>query len=221
MYAKILIKGKMKTKTGLHIGTGGEYSAIGAADSPVVRDAYENLPMVPASSLKGKMRTLLAKQYCPMSKNPSQDDDAIQSLFGSTSKPGKLIFNDLFLNKECMEDLRSMGIYNTTEVKFENTINRLSSVANPRQIERVIRGCDFDLDMIYNMEAESEAKVIPDFKLLADGFRLLQYDYLGGSGSRGYGKIAFSDLTAECVVGTVENSILEECCKILKGVESI
>ena len=63
MFAKILIKGELETVTGLHIGTGGAYSAIGAADSPVIRDVITGAPMIPGSSLKGKIRSLLARKY--------------------------------------------------------------------------------------------------------------------------------------------------------------
>lgn len=61
MYAKIKISGDIVVKTGMHIGGSSAFAAIGAVDSPVVRDVKSNLPMIPGSSLKGKMRSLLAK----------------------------------------------------------------------------------------------------------------------------------------------------------------
>ena len=61
MYAKIRITGTMEVKTGMHIGGSSAFAAIGAVDAPVVKDIRTNLPMVPGSSLKGKMRALLAK----------------------------------------------------------------------------------------------------------------------------------------------------------------
>ena len=67
-------------------------------------------------------------------------------------------------------------------MKFENVINRATSVANPRQIERVPRGMTFDFQLVYNIEDESE--LAEDMEILAEGFRLLQLDYLGGHGSR-------------------------------------
>ena len=53
MYAKIRISGDLIVKTGMHIGGSGAFAAIGAVDSPVVKDIRTNLPMVPGSSLKG------------------------------------------------------------------------------------------------------------------------------------------------------------------------
>ena len=61
MYGKIVIKCKLNVLTGMHIGGSSAFSAIGAVDSPVIRDSLTGEPMLPGSSLKGKMRTLLAK----------------------------------------------------------------------------------------------------------------------------------------------------------------
>ena len=218
MYAKILIQGKLEIVTGLHIGTGGTYSAIGTADSPVVRDVHDHLPMIPGSSLKGKIRTLLARKYCSALKEPDEDTEEIKKLFGSKNKRGKLIFNDLFLNRDCLKELRSQGIFSTTELKFENTIDRLKASANPRQIERVIRGCIFDFNMI--CDAESEPEAVENIRLLTEGMQLLQLDYLGGNGSRGYGKVRFTDLTARCMAGDISRDTVEKCTNLLKGVES-
>ena len=63
MYSKIQINGVLEVVTGMHIGGSSAFSAIGAVDSPVIKDIRTNKPMVPGSSLKGKMRTLLSKKY--------------------------------------------------------------------------------------------------------------------------------------------------------------
>ena len=63
MYAKIRINGDIFVKTGMHIGGSSAFAAIGAVDSPIVRDVRSNLPLLPGSSLKGKMRSLLAKEF--------------------------------------------------------------------------------------------------------------------------------------------------------------
>ena len=98
----------------------------------------------------------------------------------------------------------------------ENTINRLTAVATPRQIERTIRGSCFALSIIY--DAEESGEVAEDIALLAEGLRLLQYDYLGGHGSRGYGKVAFHNLAIRPVIGEIAPEILEQCADSLKEV---
>ena len=159
MLAKIKITGKISSLTGMHIGGASGFSAIGAVDSPVIRDVRTDDPMIPGSSLKGKMRSLLAKQYTDTAKLPAHnsDNDRIRRLFGymqdgksgeegeKRAYPARLQFSDMFLiNKDYLTEI---GVP-TTEVKFENTINRLTAVANPRQIERSVAGSEYGLNLI-------------------------------------------------------------------------
>ncbi len=216
MFAKVEITGTMEVKTGLHIGGNGAFAAIGAVDSPVIRDVRTDDPIIPGSSLKGKLRTLLAKMYnTHAAAKPDDDDACLTALFGSSKKGdvhvGRLLFSDMFLQNK--EELRKFNIYRATEVKFENTISRSTAVANPRQLERVIRGAEFGLNLVY--EVKDEESMLQDFDILRNGLKLLQYDYLGGSGSRGYGKVAFRDLDAHVVVGEVDDKIMAKCREML------
>lgn len=216
MFAKIEISGVLETKTGLHIGGSSAFSAIGAVDSPVIKDARTNMAMIPGSSLKGKMRTLLAKQYNDkVAATPDDDADCLTDLFGSAKKgkvkTSRVLFSDMFLDN--WEELKRAGLLNETEIKFENSIKRTTAVANPRQIERVVRGAKFPMHLLYEMK--DEETMICDFKILKEGFKLLEYDYLGGSGSRGYGRIKISDLQAEVVIGEVSEAVMDQCQKIL------
>lgn len=220
MYAKIQITGTIEVLTGMHIGGSSAFAAIGAVDSPVIKDARENIPMIPGSSLKGKMRTLLAKEInTVVACKPDDDDERITRLFGTAKKDNvkrsRIQIADMVM-ANC-DEIRSFGIQSLTEIKFENTINRATAVANPRQIERVIRGSEFDMDMIY--EVENIDELIDDMKLLAEGMRLLQYDYIGGSGSRGYGKIKFKDIQADTVIGEITPELEAEINDIFNQFE--
>lgn len=214
MFAKVEISGKIEVVTGLHIGGSSAFSAIGAVDSPVIRDMRTNTPMIPGSSLKGKMRALLAKKYNERTAEPDDDAPCLINLFGSAKqrKTSRILFTDMFLDN--WEKLKRSGLTNSTEVKFENSIKRTTAVANPRQIERVVRGAVFPMSLIY--EVSDEETMVKDFEILKEGFLLLEYDYLGGNGSRGYGKIKFSDLDVEVVVGDVSEAVMEKCQQILK-----
>lgn len=214
MYGKILIEGKLEVVTGLHIGGSSSFAAIGALDSPVVRNSRDNQPMIPGSSLKGKMRSLLARQRNQkISGNMDEDEEGILRLFGSAKngnvRVGRLIFSDLFLAEQ--DSLES-----PVEVKFENSINRLTAVANPRQLERVIPGTQFNLKLLYELkdttdrekdkhaeyyQGTEEEWILKDFQSLIDGMKLLELDYLGGSGTRGYGQVRFCNLSAGLVYG--------------------
>lgn len=220
MYIKLMISGNIEVLTGMHIGGGNEYSAIGAIDSPVIKDPLSMRPIIPGSSLKGKIRTLLARS---MNSNPnakhSDDDTKIKRLFGSQEEISRLIFRDLKLSNA--DELIGMGAVSPTEVKFENTINRITGEAMPRQIERSISGSIYPLEIVYQVSVnDSDYKeLLEDISTLCNGMCLLQYDYLGGHGTRGYGKIKFSGLNIKSVLGDVNDNILNECKAYLKDVE--
>ena len=222
MLAKIEITGKIILKSGMHIGSSEAFAAIGAIDSPVARDPVSGLPYLPGSSLKGKMRSLLAKAYNEnlKIKTRDEDDERIKRLFGCSKnadgnpQSSRLIFSDAILNN--MEELKRKGLSVPTEAKEEITINPLTAIANPRMIERVVKGAEFPLSLIYN--AIDPDTVEEDLSLLADGLRLLQYDYIGGHGSRGYGRIAIRDLDIACVIGEIDEAVLERCKAVIGAI---
>ena len=204
MYGKILIRCDLIVCTGMHIGGSSAFSAIGAVDSPVVRDPYTGLPIVPGSSLKGKLRTLLARSLCQDIENMpdlSADDARILRLFGSAEpvRRSRLQFADAFLTNA--EALSNKGV-RVTEIKTENTIYRANSVANPRQIERVIAGAVFGVSIVYDVT--DPAQVEEDLALLAKGMKLLQWDYLGGHGSRGSGRVSLKNFALKSYGAPVE-----------------
>lgn len=201
MYLKILIESDLRVLTGMHIGGAGGFSAIGAVDSAVIRDPRTNLPIIPGSSLKGKLRTLLVRSRYGGAMGVSgheprygrykvdQDPQDIQRLFGSSDpiRASRLQFADAFIKNP--DDFKEIGV---TEVKFENTIDRVSAIANPRQIERVNSGAVFGVRIVY--DAESETEMLEDMQNLAKGMKLLQLDYLGGHGTRGSGRVSFENI---------------------------
>jgi len=117
---------------------------------------------------------------------------------------------------ENIEELKKNGVEDGTEVKEENTINPITAEANPRQIERVVRGAKFPLTIIYNAEKENEEEMLEDIETLALGLKLLSYDYIGGHGSRGYGRVTIDNINADCVVGDINKKILDKCNELLK-----
>lgn len=221
---KIVISATLELKTGMHIGKSNDFAPIGAVDSVVIKDSMTGEPIIPGSSIKGKLRTLLAKLISNDGKagvlpSHSNDDDMIKNLFGSSNpiKEARLQFYDLFLaNADEVMAMDTDLLY--TEIKFENTINRGTSIANPRQLERVPAGAKFGFKLVYNVEDIDEMET--DFKLLSDGLKMLQLDYIGGSGSRGYGKVNFVDFKVEAkgLTDTVVDTTVAE--KLLKESEN-
>lgn len=209
--ANVIIRGKIHCITGLHIGGSKDKMEIGGVDSPVLRNPQTNMPYIPGSSLKGKMRYLLEYSKGVVSKgakNPgdvSHDVDIVR-LFGIGADekeselkdigPTRLIVRDCYPDERTMEMWKNMDselLY--TEYKPENTIDRLTAAANPRFIERVVAGSKFDFEIVYGVyqiSADDKQEVIQnDLDNLLESMRILEHSAIGKSGSRGYGKIKF------------------------------
>ncbi|MGB4268608.1 MAG: type III-A CRISPR-associated RAMP protein Csm3, partial [Spirochaetota bacterium] len=156
---------------------------------------------IPGSSLKGKMRSLLELNMNQFDKSGGPCNCGgciICKTFGNTNKDSKVgitraIFRDAFLDRESINMLKQRNIL-ATEAKMENTINRINGKAmNPRQSERVIAGLSFDFEISVRIfKEDNDGKEITN--LIKKGLQLLEQDALGGSGSRGYGKVQFKDV---------------------------
>ena len=194
---KVIYTGVITLKTGLHIGGTNAALNIGGPDKFVVRNPINNVPYIPGSSLKGKMRALIEILHGCITVTykgevkPSEDPNSISgSLFGvatgnQNNKPSRLIVRDAEL------DINACDFSNTdlpyTESKTEVAIDRVTAKANPRTFERVPAGAKFNLNMVLNVfEGEDEQALRATVK---QAIKLLEDDYLGGHGSRGYGQV--------------------------------
>lgn len=192
---KIRINTTLNLLSGLHIGGGSDSVEIGGIDNPVVKIATKsNQPFIPGSSLKGKMRCLL-EQIAGSTKVGG--NDTINNLFGysQTNQPSKLIVRDAMLTEDSVEMLNMCEYLDMpfTENKWENVIDRVKGTAeHPRQTERIPAGVSFDVEFVINVWDNDNAGDLVE--LLKKGLNALENDYLGGSGSRGYGQIKFGDL---------------------------
>lgn len=204
---KVIYKGIITAQTGLHIGGTNTSMSIGGPDKLVVRNPLTNIPYIPGSSLKGKMRSLLELKYGCCSEDgkgnvgPSQDPKSVSGmLFGTAGKdndqkhPSRVIFRDAPLivdNYGGEYGAAGIDFSQTdlpfTESKTEVNIDRVTSAANPRTFERVPAGAKFRFEIVLNV-FEDEDKAEMD-GLLKECIKLLENDYLGGNGSRGYGQV--------------------------------
>ena len=195
---KIKMQTSITLMTGLHIGGSSDNVEIGGIDNPVIKLATRgNEPYIPGSSLKGKMRCLLEQAAGAPKVGMNKE---VNNLFGITesktlktdNQPSKLIVRDAILSPESKEALLACDNLDMpyTENKWENVIDRTQGVAeHPRQSERVPAGAVFNAEFVLNIwDDDNEEELMGLFE---KGIRLLENDYLGGSGSRGYGQIKF------------------------------
>lgn len=200
---KILIKGEIETLSGLLVGSSSTAMGIGGPDKMVIRNPITKEPYIPGSSMKGKMRSLLEISYGfvrevrmgNVKNGPSDNPDHITTvMFGSAradndQRPSRLIFRDgNLINASEIRDKTDLPF---TESKTEVVIDRITSAAMPRTFERVPAGARFELDIVLNVfdqDGKSEQELLIH---TLRGLQMIQDDYLGGSGSRGSGRVKF------------------------------
>ena len=205
--SKIFIRGSIKAVTGLYIGGSFSPLSIGAPDSIVIRNPIDNKPYIPGSSLKGKMRSLMEVRDGTISEHskqiaagPSKDPQTMSArLFGIADKnkarPSRVIVRDGYLLQN--EDFFKNTDLLYTESKTEVVIDRISSAASPRQFERVPAGAEFKLELVINVMEGGQTEGAPAdnadefLQEVCKSLQLVQDDYLGGNGSRGYGQVSF------------------------------
>lgn len=213
------ITGKIELLTGLHIGSGNTEMHIGGTDNPVIKNPVTQLPYIPGSSIKGKMRSLLEWELGVVSitvgkplgfrhlKEPGIDVPSamdILKLFGGAPEgnsdstaaeeigPSRLSFWDCNLEAAWIKEMNDKNLL-CTEVKMENSIDRIKGTAeNPRNTERVPAGAVFDFRLSIRVHDEEDL-----LATILKGMKLVELTGLGGSGSRGYGKIRFRDLALD------------------------
>ncbi len=212
------LEGTITLKSGLHIGSGNMEMHIGGTDSPVIKHPHTLQPYIPGSSLKGKVRSLIemASGLVPYARDEGglvssktlekvKNDDslkqkatAILKIFGSSGAdkddemdigPTRVSFADCYLD-ETWKDEAKKNRWPVTEEKSENSIDRITGTAkSPRFIERVPEGTKFSFLLTFKVLEDGDEAL---FGELLKGLKLLELDALGGSGSRGYGKIKFN-----------------------------
>jgi CRISPR-associated protein Csm3 len=230
LMGRVFITFDIEAVTGLHIGGSDSGIEIGGVDKTVIRDPLTNQPYIPGSSLKGKMRSLLEK-YRGLPQNQSIGKAYIHScgadggsgreqylncdvcqVFGvpgerGFSTPTRLVVRDVKMTQDSVAKLKDARTdLPFTEVKTEVSIDRVTSAANPRQMERVPAGTVFgQAELVFSIYQGDDCDARQDVERLCtliEGLQLLEDDYLGGLGSRGSGKVRLKDIRVMVRSGT-------------------
>jgi CRISPR-associated protein Csm3 len=227
---KFILSGEILCKTGLHIGGSTTGIEIGGVENPVIKNPATDMPYIPGSSLKGKLRSISEwklglvetqskhndKYFAydckvleheenfytsPQEKKKWQNAKILGKLYGAATDdekikelvgPSRLTVRDAFPSEQTIIDWETwMGENVFTEIKTENTLDRVTSEANPRPLERVPAGSIFNFSMIIDIYSPSDKLIITE---LFSSMNLLENSSLGGSGSRGSGQIYFQKI---------------------------
>ena len=214
LYGRVFITTEVKALTGLHIGGAGADLEIGGLDKEVIRNPRNNRPYIPGSSLRGKMRSQIEKikgkkqnnkigqvtiHTCKNKDEYSQDGGCVVChIFGVPAEldyanPTRLVIRDAELTDESAAELdKAKTDLRFAELKTEVAIDRVTSAATPRTMERVPAGAVFGpAELVFGIY---EAADYDRLKVVIDALQLVEDDYLGGAGSRGSGKVCFEKI---------------------------
>lgn len=214
LFGRVIIKAEIHALSGLHIGGSGAGLEIGGLDKEVIRNPINQRPYIPGSSLRGKMRSQSEKvlglpqnnriaqvkiHTCKTEEEYHKDGGcAVCHVFGVPAEigytgPTRLIVRDVMLTDKsasALEHAHSELLY--SELKTEAAIDRVTSAASPRTIERVPAGAVFGpSELVFSLFDKED---FGRLKLVVDALQLVEDDYLGGSGSRGSGKVQFRNI---------------------------
>jgi CRISPR-associated protein Csm3 len=215
LYGRIIIETKIEAVTGLHIGGSSLGLEIGGLDKAVIRNPLTNQPYIPGSSLRGKMRSQLEKKLglkqnnkigqvtIHTCKKPEEYNAnggcPVCHVFGvpgevETTGPTLLLVRDVVLTRDSAAALEKLKTdLPFAELKTEVAIDRVTSAATPRTIERVPAGAVFGpAELVFSIYHRDD---FARLKYVLEALQLVEDDYLGGSGSRGSGKVKFTDIT--------------------------
>ncbi len=216
LYGRVILRMDIEAVTGLHIGGAGADLEIGGVDKTVIRDPLTNQPYIPGSSLRGKMRSQMEKLLgLPQNRrigrvyiHTCETEAAFQenggcpvcTVFGVPAElpfanPTRLVVRDVRLTSESARRLLEGAFTDRlyTESKVEVAIDRVTSQANPRTMERVPAGAVFGpAEMVFNIHQMPQD--LDRLDIVLQALQAVEDDYLGGSGSRGYGKVRFRNI---------------------------
>lgn len=214
LYGRVFIEANIKALTGLHIGGSNTDLEIGGLDKAVIRNPLTKRPYIPGSSLRGKMRSQMEKllglpQNRPIGqvtihtcKTKAEFDKnggcPVCTVFGVPAEMEynnhtRLVVRDAELTDDSAQsliDARTDLLYG--ELKTEVAIDRVTSAATPRTLERVPAGAIFGpAELVFGVY---EAADFGRLKVVTDALQLVEDDYIGGAGSRGSGKVKFEGI---------------------------
>lgn len=214
---RLVGRAEIRLLSGLHIGAGNDRIEIGGIDNPIVKHPHTKQPYIPGSSIKGRIRFLLEWAFGTVrgdgkpwgaesnKENATADPaDPVLRIFGNALKdwkggPTRLLVRDAPLKEAWVAQALARGLA-LTEEKTEVVIDRIQGKAldgvGPRQTERVPTGAVFDFSFAFRLydTGDGGARDRACFNWFLGGLALLEEDALGGSGSRGYGRIRFENL---------------------------
>ncbi len=211
----IKIKGKIRAVSGISIGGSSSALELNVYENDIIKTS-QAVPYISGSSLKGKMRDILAKIVGSLDETEDLTlNHNISELFGSPEnikEHGNILetqlqiqdaFAETVIEKRGNETIKRFAgsvfeniktEYPFIEMKTENTTDRYTKKSMPRKLVRTLPEEIFPFEMKYKIF--NETKKTEHLKHIKAALKMLEDEFIGGNGSRGYGQIKFENVKA-------------------------
>jgi len=194
---RVIFNGTIEAATPLHIGSGKPEVEIGQVDMPVLTDP-SGQAYIPGSSLKGRVRAEAERIARKEGMNPCKPPD-VRNMCGSI----KSKVDDFCI---CCKIFGSAGdISLASKVKFRDAypIGKIevllerTGIAIDREKGTVSRGALYTTQAVpagvkFNLEIVAENLADEELRLLLAALKSVEDSALGGSSTRGFGKVRFA-----------------------------
>jgi CRISPR-associated protein Csm3 len=178
------LKGKMRSLLEWRAGVVG-FTDSGKGGKPL---GFSDIARLKGAQIEQGKTILKLFGGAPEGSNP---DKALEKLISDIG-PTRLAFWDCALDPDWVRMMRDKNLL-LTETKMENMIDRIRGVAeHPRNTERVPASARFKFQLTLKVHDGEDL-----LDTILTGLRLLELGGLGGSGSRGYGKLRFRNLALD------------------------
>lgn len=203
MHDLLLIEARLTTVSSLYIGAAGDRDTGRTRDLALLRNPLDGMPLIPGTSLRGRMAALLrARPETPEDRPDLKPEPrALSIMFGGPDRRSALSFWDCPLEVPWAYDHRAAGLA-LTHWRAEKAPSR-GERAWFRRRELVSAGVRFRfrLSLLVTPVNAAGLPVQSVLDTIVEGLRLLEAQGIGGSTVRGFGRITFTDIKVSSADG--------------------
>ena len=193
MHDVLLMEACLRTVSALYIGVGPDRESGGGRDLTLLRNPLDDMPIVPGSSLRGRMAALL-KAHSSDTDAEEESARALAILFGNPDKRSVLSFWDCSPEVPWAYEHRAAGLALTHWRSEKAPTGDQRSVFRRREL--ISAGVRFKFRLTL-LAGQAEAAGLPAKKALEHvkkGLMLIEQHGIGGATVRGFGRVAFSNV---------------------------
>jgi len=199
LHERFIFSGILEAVTPLHIGSGKPELEIGQVDMPILRDP-DGQPYIPGSSLKGRVRAeaeRIARERGMEICNPPNTRNMCGTIKRNQSPEEFCICCRIFGTAGDVSVASKVKFRDAYPVGKVETLLERTGIAIDRKKGTVARGALYTIEAVpagvkFGLEIVADNLSDDELRLLLAALKSVEDSALGGSSSRGFGKVKIS-----------------------------